>query len=246
MIVSILINTTVKKLNKVYDYKVKDEDVEKVEIGKRVKVSFGRGKDRFVEGIIVKIQPSTYLSKYELKEIDEILDEVSYVDEIKLKLAKWMAYMYFCNVYDVLKLMLPPGTNNIDANKLLKAKQETVLRSLIDENDLEVLIEEKKIKSAKQIQLLRFLFENEYVTKTDVIEGLSISNAIITTLEKNGYIALDKVDIEDSDFLEDIKRDEKKEPTLEQKKAIDRINEKVEKGEHAKFLLFGVTGSRKN
>ena len=119
MIVSVLINTSVKKLNKVYDYSVKKEDEEKIQIGKRVKVSFGRGKDRFVEGIIVKIQDDNYSSKFKLKDIDEILDEVSYIDETKLKLAKWMSYMYFCNVYDVLKLMLPPGTNNIDANKIL-------------------------------------------------------------------------------------------------------------------------------
>ncbi len=108
MIVSVLINTTVKKLNKVYDYLVKDEDIDKIEIGKRVKVNFGMSKDKFEEGIIVKIQDEKYTSKFKLKYVEEVLDEVSYIDESKLKLAKWMAYMYFCNVYDVLKLMLPP------------------------------------------------------------------------------------------------------------------------------------------
>ena len=42
MVVKILINTSIAKLNKVYDYLVKDEMIDKVEVGKRVKVNFGR------------------------------------------------------------------------------------------------------------------------------------------------------------------------------------------------------------
>ena len=42
MVVKILINTSIAKLNKVYDYLVKDEMMDKVEVGKRVKVNFGR------------------------------------------------------------------------------------------------------------------------------------------------------------------------------------------------------------
>ena len=246
MIVSILINTSVKSLNKVYDYLVKEEDIYKIEIGKRVKVSFGRGKDRFVEGIIVLVHDDSYTSLYKLKEVEEVLDEVSYIDETKLKLAKWMAYMYFCNVYDVLKLMLPPGTNNIDSNKELKAKQETVISLLKTAEEIEEDIESNAIKSAKHILVLNFLLENEYVTKKDVIEGLGISNSVISTLEKNGYITLEKVDIEDEDFLDlEVEKDEKKKPTLQQENAIKVINSAIEKGEHEKILLFGVTGSGK-
>ena len=45
MIVKVLINTSVSKLNKVYDYKVPVELESKIELGKRVEVSFGRKKD---------------------------------------------------------------------------------------------------------------------------------------------------------------------------------------------------------
>lgn len=44
MVAKVLINTSIAKLNKVYDYLVKDEMLNEVEIGKRVKVSFGRRK----------------------------------------------------------------------------------------------------------------------------------------------------------------------------------------------------------
>ena len=107
MVAKVLINTSVAGLNKVYDYLIKDEMINEAEVGKRVKVSFGRGKDRFEEGIIVKLE-NMQTSNYKLKYIEEILDEYSYIDENKFKLAKWMSYMYFCNVYDCFKLMLPP------------------------------------------------------------------------------------------------------------------------------------------
>lgn len=44
MIVKVLVNTSVKKLNKVYDYSVRDDMAQNISIGKRVKISFGRRK----------------------------------------------------------------------------------------------------------------------------------------------------------------------------------------------------------
>ncbi|MDD2376519.1 MAG: primosomal protein N' [Clostridia bacterium] len=246
MIVKVLINTSVKTLNKVYDYKVKDNMMFNISIGKRVKVSFGRGKDRFVEGIIVKIEDDTYNPEFKMKYIDEILDEISYIDNIKLKLCKWMAYMYFCNVYDTLKLMLPPGTNNINSNKTLKAKQETVVNLNKDMNEILNEIEDGKIKSAKHIQLYKFLMDNEYVTVQDITEGLSISRGILSTVEKNGYITLEKVDIKTDSLLDlNVERTEKLIPTDEQQLAIDGIIELTKSDKHEQCLLFGVTGSGK-
>lgn len=204
------------------------------------------GKDRFEEGIIVKIEDCSYKPSFKLKEIDSILDEISYVNEIKLKLAKWMAYMYFCNVYDCLKLMLPPGTNNVNSNKDLKAKQETIV--ILNKNQEEILadIDEGKVKSAKQILLYKFLIDNEYVTLSDLTEGLNISKSVINTAQKNDYIKLEKIDIK-TNKLEDlnIERTNKLTPTEEQKVAIDGINELIKSGEHNQCLLFGVTGSGK-
>lgn len=246
MIACILINRAVKKLNKVYDYLVKEEDLSKVEIGKRVKVSFGRGKDSFEEGIIVKLKDDKETPKFKLKYIEEILDDVSYIDASKLKLAKWMSYMYFCNVYDVLKLMLPPGTNSIDAKKELGPKKESVIFLKKSMEEIENDIEERKIKSAKQINVLRFLEQNEYVTLRDVLDGLNITKSVIDNLVKSSYVKIEKVEIEDENILEaDVTKDEKKNPTKEQKNAIDKINEYVNKGENKKILLFGVTGSGK-
>ena len=69
MIVKVLINTSVSKLNKVYDYNVPKHLENNKELGKRVEVSFRNKKDT-EEAIIVKIvKDEEYISKYKLKDI---------------------------------------------------------------------------------------------------------------------------------------------------------------------------------
>ena len=93
-IAKVLINTSVKSLNKVYDYLVPEKMEQDIKIGKRVLVSFGKGRSD-EEAIIVKIEEKTAEElksyNYKLKEIIEILDEVSYINESRLKLAKYIS-----------------------------------------------------------------------------------------------------------------------------------------------------------
>lgn len=249
IIAKVLINTSVKSLNKVYDYIVPELLEEDACIGKRVSVSFGRGKNK-EEGIIVKLVEETdeevKTRGYKLKEISEILDEISYVDEERLKLAKYISYVYFCNVYDALKLMFPPGTASKNSSKSLNTKQDT--RVLLAKSPDEIMqdIENDVIKSAKHIQLLTFLIYNEYVLISDIIEGLGISRAVINTVVKNGYITLEKVDKE-VDLLKDynVERTYAKIPTPEQKNVIDKIGSYIYDEKYRQCLIFGVTGSGK-
>ncbi len=252
MVVKLLINLPIKTLNRVYDYHVSDEISQYIELGKRVIVNFGNNTSRLEEGIIVKIFSDEEYAfenrnnkKFKLKEIIEVIDEVSYISEEKLKLAKWMSQIYFCNVYDALKLMLPPGTGSKNASKnmVLKTTYLVKLNASIDKINQD--IEDKKITSARHIRLIRFLEENDSVIIDDIINGLNISKSVIKKVENNGYIKLEKVEL-DEDNVDKIEI-EKSNITLtdEQKNAIDILNNQLDKKEYSKYLLFGVTGSGK-
>lgn len=248
-IAKVLINTSVKSLNKVYDYLVPEKMEQDIKIGKRVLVSFGKGRSD-EEAIIVKIEEKTAEElksyNYKLKEIIEILDEVSYINESRLKLAKYISFLYFCNVYDALKLMLPPGTKSKNTKKSLNTKQNTLVKLIKNPEEIMEDIENNVITSPKHIKLLTFLMYNDYVLINDIIDGLEISRQVINTVEKNGYITLEKVDIK-PDFLTEFKVSptEPKKPTPEQEFAIDRINSYIDSNEYKQCLLFGVTGSGK-
>ncbi|MDO4283432.1 MAG: primosomal protein N' [Clostridia bacterium] len=249
IIAKVLINTSVKSLNKVYDYIVSEELLNDIQIGKRVSVSFGRGKN-VEEGIVVKLleetQEEVEKKGYKLKEILEVLDEVSYVDEERLKLAKYISYLYFCNVYDALKLMFPPGTASKNSSKSVHTKQDTQVVLIKSPDEIMQDIENNVIKSAKHIQLLTFLIYNDYVLTSDIIDGLGISRAVINTVVKNGYIQLKKVEKE-VDLLKDyhVERTYAKTPTPEQKEVINKIGSYIYDEKYRQCLIFGVTGSGK-
>lgn len=248
-IAKLLINTSVKTLNKVYDYIIPSELENIARLGMRVEVSFGKStKDE--EGIIVKIVELTKEEvegrKYKLKSIISVLDDVSYIDEKRLQLAKYISHVYFCNVYDALKLMLPPGTKSKNDSKSLKSKQNTLVRLVKSPDEIYQDIENEVITSAKHIKLLSFLMYNDYVLINDIIDGLGISRAVISTVQKNGYIMLEKVEVK-SDILEDIKIELKPKPipTDEQMEVINKIGTKIYDEKYSKCLIHGVTGSGK-
>lgn len=244
MVAKILVNTSIKKLNRVYDYLVPDELLDKVQVGMRVNVNFGNGKGKQVEGIIVKLDSLENCKYDKLKYIDELLDTESYLDEKRLKLAKWIAKMYFCNVYDAFKLMLPPGTNGVNKNKDLDGKMVKMVRVIKPRDVIEDDITYEKVTSPKQIKLLRFLLDYDFTSLSDIINGLGVSRAVVKTAEKNGYIELYEIPRPVEEVI-DIKRDTKLIPTDEQASVINEISDKIDTSEYGEGLLYGVTGSGK-
>ena len=67
------------------------------------------------------------------------------------------------------------------------------------------------------------------------------------TLEKNGYIEIYEKQIERNPFInKQIKPSNKLKLNEEQRKAYEKIEEAIDDKMNSEFLIFGVTGSRKN
>lgn len=240
MIAEIIINSNVRNLNKIFDYKIPEELEEKVEIGSRVFVQFGNIKS-LEEGFVIGLKEA---SNYKVKEIKAV--EESYLNEEKINLAKWIARRYFCNLSDAIKLMLPPGTTSKIIENRVKGKNINFIELIKDENQIEIEIESKILKSEKQIRALKFLIENGKMPLQDLENFADVSKSIIKTLEKNGYVQIMQEEIERNPFInKNIVYSNKLEFTDEQEKAYKEIEESIEDGMHSKFLLFGVTGSGK-
>jgi len=250
MVVKVLLDTSIKKLNKVYDYLIPKELESGTEIGKRVLVNFGRGKGQSLTGIIVKMlsedeTKSIEINKAKLKEIEEILDASSYIDDNHLALAKWIAKIYFCNVYSAIKLMLPISPERIGSKtKGLKGKQSTMIYLNKTSQEIEDDIEVGKIKSIKHVILLRTLIDNGEMFLEDIVNNMQISRAIVKTLETNGYIKRVEVDVANEDYSM-VKRDKKLQPTQQQQIIIGGLKADLNIGEFKAVLIHGVTGSGK-
>jgi len=241
MIAEVVINRNVKKLNKTFDYAIPEELTQKVQVGSRVRVPFGKQKE-FEEGFVVGIKNST---TYEVKEIGSV-EGNRYLTEADLELAKWMEKRYFCNWSDCMKLLMPPGVTTRDVASRVKEKSQSFVSLAKEPEEIQEEIEAGKIKSDKQIRLLRFLIENGENLVADVEAFTEVSRSIMKTLEKNGYVIIQEKQVERNPFLHKVVAStENLTLNEEQQHAFDTIADTMEDGLFCEFLLKGVTGSGK-
>ena len=236
MVAEVIINTIAKELNKTYDYIIPDSILKDIKIGSRVFVPFGKTKNE--EGFVIALKE---VSEFANKEIIKVEDNI--LTEENINLAKLMSRRYFCNISDSIRLMLPPGNTTKNIKNRIKDKTANFVYLKKNIEEIEFDIEEGIIKSDKQKRLLTFLFENEGIHILDLELLTDTSRSIIKTLEKNGYIEIVEEKINRNPFAhKNIKKDQPLKLTEEQQVAYDKISS----SNYKEFLVYGVTGSRKN
>ena len=220
MIAEVILNSNAKQLNRVFDYEIPSELAPEIKLGARVLVPFSNRKE-LEEGFVVNIKEK---SDYKVKSIVNI--NANYLDEKSISLARWMAERYFCNVSDCIKLMLPPGTTTKILENRVKEKNANFVYLKKSVEDIEQDIQNKKVKSEKQIRALEFLINNEGVIISDLETFADVSKAVLNTLLKNGYIEIVEKQIERNPFVnKDIKKDSSFVLNEEQQKAYNAVSE---------------------
>ena len=241
MFAEIILNNNAKALNKIFDYEVPKELEKKVHIGARVFVPFGRSK-ALEDGFIINLKEN---SEYANKKIAS-MENQDFMTEEKINLAKLMAKKYFCNISECIKLMLPPGTTSKDIDDRMKEKKGNFVILKKTPEEIEILIDTKKIKSENHIRVLRFLYKNNEIYITDLEALADVSHSIIKTLEKNGYIEIKSEVIKRNPFInKNIKKDSPKILTEEQQVCFDGIKYYIDNNIYSSNLIYGITGSGK-
>lgn len=91
-------------LKATFTYGVPLEFQDKITIGQRVEVSFGRGK--MYSGIVKKVHDKKP-EGYSIKPIKNIIDDIPIVTQTQLELWQWMADYYMCAEGEVMNASLP-------------------------------------------------------------------------------------------------------------------------------------------
>ncbi len=241
MFAEIIINSNAKALNKIFDYIVPNDMINIIRIGARVFVPFGKG-EKIEDGFVINLKEN---SEYANKEIVRIENENS-ISEDNIILAKLMARKYFCNISDCIRLMLPPGTASKEISNRIKEKTGNFVYLKRDIDEINMLIDEEKIKSEKHIRVLKFLQQNDGIYISDLKLLTDVSKGILKTLEKNGHIEIIEKQIERNPFInKNIIPDKPKKLNSEQKKCFNGISSNIENNEFSKNLIYGITGSGK-
>ena len=161
MVAEVIINSTAKKLNRVFDYNIPKELEDLIVVGSKVLVPFGNMK-KLEEAYVVAIKEK---SEFKIKDIAKLEENLT---NNQIQLARWMAKRYFCNVSDCIKLMLTPGTRTKNKENRIQDKLINCVYLKKDIEEINFDIETNKIKSEKHKRVLNFLKENEGCTIPDI------------------------------------------------------------------------------
>ena len=107
MIAKVAVSKALYAIDKPYDYLVPDALTDRVQVGMRVLVPFGRG-NRTCDALVLACADHSSRNN-KLKQIITVLDDEPVLSPSMVRLALWMRERYFCTVYDAIKAMLPAG-----------------------------------------------------------------------------------------------------------------------------------------
>ena len=152
-----------------YTYSFPDEMAEKVKIGCRVVVSFGRKK--FYTAIVANVHFSAP-EAYETKDITELLDAEPILLPIQFRFWSWLSEYYLCTNGDVYKAALPSGLKlesetivvynpDFEANAPLPEKEQLILDLLSKEPEQCVTQLEKESGVKNVLSVIKSLLDKE-------------------------------------------------------------------------------------
>ncbi len=123
-------------ISKTYTYRIPLEWSDKVDIGMRVIVQFGRNK---IYSAIVKNITDQAPEKYEAKYVLDILDEHPIVDQSQLKLWEWMSDYYMCTLGEVMQAALPAALKLASETKIIAADSNRVDKSELSDKEYMII-----------------------------------------------------------------------------------------------------------
>lgn len=184
MLIKVILPLPLKDL---FSYTVPSELEEKVQVGVRVAVPFGRSK--IYAGIVAEIlseisendcvRHNTDDTKQiiEFKDIISVLDDKPILSNVHLNFWKWVAQYYMCNIGEVMSVALPSGFK-------LNNDTKVIINPFYD-GDISNLNE-------KQICIVEALTSKDELSLDDISKLTNLKKVfpIIKTLRANGIILI--------------------------------------------------------
>ncbi len=226
MYANVIIEYGVKTLNKTFIYKVPDELKDKIKVGMKVYVPFGKSE---VFGFVMELQNNNDTG-FEAKEIIRIDNEELVLNKELIDVGSYLSSITLCTLITAYQTMLPSS---------LKIKKQEHNYDKYDE----YLILTDKLKAMEyickyprriaQIKAINNILEIGKLNKKEV------SNEVVKILEENKIISIEKVS--KYRINKDSSEVVKKHLTEDQ----ERVYKRVDFNKHDTYLLYGVTGSGK-
>ncbi len=219
MVAEVLVEIKARNVDKCFSYNIPQNLIDKVKIGIRVSVPFGKQN---IEGIVLNIKES---NEKDLKDIKDVIDEEPILNGELLELGKFVKEKTLSTLISCYLAMLPKALKVGSKNKINK-KYEKIIEIVKDYKDIK--LNDKELLILKEI-------ENGNNKKTDLLK----INSSLNTLIKKDIVIVKEVEV--YRYKNSSGTDRVHELNEEQKEAVKSITE----SSNNISLLYGVTGSGK-
>ncbi|HUR26968.1 MAG TPA: primosomal protein N' [Planctomycetota bacterium] len=220
-----------------FTYRVPPELEQRVQLGIRVAVPFGTGRE---VGVVTGLSRESDLHPKRVRDVARVLDAEPLVSDGLVALARWIAERYACSFGEALHAALPA------ALKRESGRRRTRMIRANGPVPAEVMEELARTRE-KQHRLLRTLLEiGARVELGELLRRMNLSDAPAKSLAECGLVTLESVEL-GTDELDTATSDRPRPARLssEQENAVSAVGAALAAREHATFLLEGVTGSGK-
>jgi primosomal protein N' (replication factor Y) len=223
----IIVNNEAVQLDRVFTYSIPESLQEKLKIGMRVKVPFGRGNS-VIDGFVLELFEHCQEDVKYIKNISSLCHDLQLFNVDDIELIKFMRERYLCSYLDGIKTIIPTGTIKGVSSKLS-----------------EVIIVSKRLEGNFDKEPYKKIYEviekyNGMYNRSQINKEFGISLSSINTLLKHGFLKKEVIIVDRFNSRSYVNYSEKL-LNEEQKKVVESILYSEEKI----FLLQGVTGSGK-
>lgn len=235
---SVIIDISHEKVDRTFQYRVPEEMTDRIRVGMKVRIPFGKGS-RIRTGYIVELTQIPQFDPDRIKSIDSIVTDGIQVQERMIELAAWIRENYGGTMNQALKTVIP-------VRKKEKEKESRlVVLTLSDQMAQQMLDELERKHRTARARLLRALIENHEIPYADVTKRLNVTASVVRAMEEAGMLRVDRF----RTYRDPLSRLKKKECMVQlnetQKHIVSDILVRQQKGDRRPSLIFGVTGSGK-
>lgn len=232
----VIVDISHEQLDKIFQYIIPEEISDKVEIGSRVKIPFGKTNRT---GYVIEMNEEPEIEPERLKPVTQVITESVTIDSRLIKLAYWMKNYYGSTMYQALKVVIPIK------EKIKPALKKTV-HLLISRNEaLEIAADARRKKHVAQARLLEALADNPIADYTLLNQKLDITMSTVNSLEKKGLLETETYRMFRNAIKNKVLKHERPVLNKEQEFVTKSIIADMKNGDNTPCLIKGVTGSGK-